>query len=100
MLLSHPLRAGVGLLSLTLAACMSAPPNPLAEDHPASIHAPVAPLQTEPSALSAYRDFSVAPSTPPSADTPAMDHSMHKEPDQSGSSSSQADQERGHGNHQ
>ena len=100
MLLSHPLRAGFGLLSLTLGACTSAPPSPLAEDHPASIHAPAAPLQTEPSALSTYRDFSAVSSTPPSADTPAMDHSMHEQSEQGGSSSRQDDPEGTHANHQ
>ena len=48
MLHSQLLRAGLGLLTLTVGACASAPPSPLAEDHPASIHAPAAPVQTEP----------------------------------------------------
>ena len=99
MLHSHPLRAGLGLLTLTLGACASAPPSPLAEDHPASIHAPAAPVQTEPSALTAYRDFGTAPSIPPGADTPAMDHSMHKQHQQGGSGSVQDDQEGAHANH-
>ncbi len=77
-MLSYPLRTAVGLLSLALGACTSTPPSPLAEDHPASIHAPAATVPTEPSALTAYHDFSVAPSTQPSADTPAMEHSVHE----------------------
>ena len=100
MLRSHPLRVGLGLLTLTLGACASAPPGPLADDHPASIHAPAAPIPTEPSALTAYRDFGAAPSTPPGADTPAMDHSLHKQHEQGAPSSAQDDQEGAHANHQ
>ena len=95
-----PLRAGVGLLTLTLGACTTAPPGPLAEDHPASIHAPAAPVQTEPSALSAYRDFGSAASTSPDAEAPAMDHSMHQQHEQGGSGPNQDDPEGSHANHQ
>lgn len=99
MLLSHPLRTGLGLLSLTLGACTSAPPGPLADDHPASIHAAAAPLQTEPSALTAYRDFGTAPSTPPRADAPPMDHSMHQQHEQGESSPMQDEPEGTHADH-
>jgi hypothetical protein len=99
MLHSHPLLAGLGLLALTLGACTTAPPSPLAQDHPASIHAPAAAVQTEPSALTAYRDFRTAPSAPPPADAPAMDHSMHEQHEHGGSSTEQDDQEGAHANH-
>jgi hypothetical protein len=97
MLRSHPLRLGVCLLTLTLAACASAPPSPLADDHPASIHAPAAPIPPEPSALTAYRDFGAAPSAPPGTDAPAMDHSLHKQHEQG--MPAQDDQEAAHANH-
>lgn len=57
MLHSHALRAGLRLLALALAGCASTPPSPLPDDHPASVHAPTAPVQREPSALAGYRDF-------------------------------------------
>lgn len=96
---SHPLRAGLGLLGLTLGACTTAPPSPLADDHPASIHAPGAPVQPERSALTAYRDFGAAPSSPPGADTPAMDHSMHKQREPRGPDPTQVAPESAHANH-
>jgi hypothetical protein len=96
----HPLHAGLGLLSLTLGACTTTPPAPLPDDHPASIHAPAAPVQMEPSALTAYRDFGTAPSTPPGADAPAMDHSMHKQHEQGSATPMQDDQEGANANHQ
>jgi hypothetical protein len=99
MLHSQLLRAGLGLLTLTLGACTSAPPSPLAEDHPASIHAAAAPVQPEPSALTGYRDFGTVPSTPPRADTPPMDHSMHQQHEQGGSTPVEDDQEGAHANH-
>ena len=89
----HPLHAGLGLLGLVLGACTTAPPGPLPEDHPASNHAPAAALETAPSALSAYRDFGAAPSAPPPAEAPNMDHSMHEPHEQGGPSPMQDDQE-------
>ena len=93
---SHPLRARLVLLTVTLGACTTAPPSPPADDHPASIHAPAAPVQAEPSALTAYRDFTAA-STPPKA--PATDHSMHEQHEQGASSPAQDDQEGTDENH-
>jgi len=99
MLLSHPLCTGLGLLSLTLGACTSAPPSPLAEDHPASVYAPAAAVQTQPSALTAYRDFGTTPSTPPRADAPPMDHSMHQQHELGESNPRQNDPEGTHADH-
>ena len=95
----HALHAGLGILGLTLGACTTAPPGPVPEDHPASIHAPAAPLQTEPSALSAYRDFGTVSSAPPPAGAPAMDHSMHMPSGPEGSRPTQDDPEGQHADH-
>jgi hypothetical protein len=99
MLDSHPWAAGFGLLALTFGGCTTAPPSPLAEDHPASIHAPAASLQPQPTALSAYRDFGTAPATPPAAETPPMDHSMHKRHEHGAPSADQDDAEDEHAHH-
>jgi hypothetical protein len=99
MLHAHPWAAGFGLLALTLAACTTAPPPPLADDHPASINAPAAPVHTEPSALTAYRDFT-AGSPPASEKAPAMDHSMHMPHGNGEASSEPSRQEGGHAAHQ
>jgi len=48
-------------LAFVLAACASAPPAPLPEDHPANPQAAAAPLPPPPAALTAYRDFRVRP---------------------------------------
>ena len=98
MLRSHPLRVGLGLLTLTLGACASTPPGPLADDHPANAHAPAAPRPMEPSALTAYRDFGAAPPASPATDKPAMDHSLHKQHEQGAPASAQDDQEGAHAN--
>jgi hypothetical protein len=95
---SYPLRAGLGLLGLMLGACTTAPPGPLGGDHPASIHAPMAPVEPEPSALSAYRDFTAA--AQPDAKTPGRDHSMHRQHEQDAASPAQSDREEPHANHQ
>jgi hypothetical protein len=100
MLHFYPLRAGLGLLILTLGACTTTPPGPLPEDHPASMHAPAAPAQTQPSALSAYRDFGTAASSPSGAQTSGMDHSMRKQHEQGGPTPMQDDQEGAHANDQ
>lgn len=77
MLHSHALRAGLRLLALALAGCASAPPGPLPDDHPASVHAPVAPVQREPSALTGYRDFGAGAVAAPGAGASATDQSVH-----------------------
>lgn len=99
MLHAHPWAAGFGLLALMLAACTTAPPAPLADDHPASVNAPAAPMHGEPSALTAYRDFT-AGSPPPSEEAPAMDHSMHMPHGHGESSPEQSRQESGHADRQ
>jgi len=96
---SYPLRAGFGLLALVVGACTTVPPGPLPEDHPANTRAPAAPVQTEPSALSAYRDFA-AMSKQPDAKAPATDHSMHKQHQQGASPTGQGDQGEPHADHQ
>ena len=99
MLHSHAWRAGLSLLAATLVACTSAPPAPLPQDHPASIEAPAASPEKEPSALAAYRDFGAAPAVPPRAGEPAMDHSSHKH-DHQGARPAQDHPEDAHANHQ
>lgn len=99
MLHSYSLRAGFGLLALTLGACTTAPPGPLAEDHPANIHAPAASGEPQPSALTAYRDFGAAPAARPADDAPAMDHSMHERHQQGAAGTEQNDTEDAHANH-
>ena len=76
MLHFHPLRAG--LLALALAGCTTAPPGPLSDDHPASVRAPVAPVEHGPSALAGYRDFGAAAPAPPAADAASTDQSPHQ----------------------
>ncbi len=98
MLHAHSWAAGLGLLALTLVACTTAPPPPLADDHPASVNAPAAPMRAEPSALTVYRDFTAG--SPPSEEAPAMDHSMHMPHRHGESSAEQSHQESGHADHQ
>jgi len=76
MLHSHALRAG--LLALALAGCTTTPPGPLPDDHPASVRAPIAPVEHGPSALAGYRDFGAAAPALPAADAASADHSQHQ----------------------
>ncbi len=99
MLHFHAWRAGLGLFASTLVACTSVPPAPLPQDHPASVEAPAAPPEKEPSALAAYRDFGAAPAIPPGADGPPMDHSAHTH-DHQGTQPADDDAEDAHANHQ
>jgi hypothetical protein len=99
MLHSPAWRAGLSLLASTLAACTSVPPAPLPQDHPASIEAPAAPPEQEPSALASYRDFGATPAIPPRADEPAMDQSAHPHHHE-GAQPAEDDAEDGHANHQ
>jgi hypothetical protein len=89
----------MSLLASALVACTSAPPAPLPPDHPASIEAPAAPSEKEPSALAAYRDFGATPAAPPRTEEPATDHSAHEHQPQ-GPSPAQDNPEGAHADHQ